>query len=63
MFEKIKAAVDHILDLPGSRQEKEEALVLFFIVFLLSPQFNAELCKRICTYVWGQGMELRCFAP
>jgi len=62
MFEKIKEGVDHILGLPGAKEEKEEALVLLFIAFLLSPQFSASLCDRICDYIWQRGVKLPCFA-
>ncbi len=64
MFEKIKAAVDYILSLPGTQAQIEEAWTAINVLLILSCKVEegGEI-EKFHSYLWNHGVRLPCFAP
>lgn len=64
MLEKIKGAIDHILGLPGTKEEKEMALILLNLNCILGlGSEGMDVIEKMHAHIRSKGVTLECFAP
>lgn len=63
MLQKIKEAIDSVLSKPGTGTEREDVMLLFWIFYLISPQYNSGDAEEIRAHIWEKGIKNPCFAP